>query len=94
MLGTNLRCLDNLNGIWGFDTSNSLQTTSLVVKSHCISTHFEARHPKPEAYCLLSLAPLLSLYWVYLTCNGILKITIHLRVANDMASNYLTQTMS
>ena len=28
MLGTNLRCLDNLNGIWGFDTSNSLQTTS------------------------------------------------------------------
>ena len=31
MLGTNLRCLDNLNGIWGFDTSNSLQTTSLVV---------------------------------------------------------------
>ena len=29
MLGTNLRCLDNLNGIWGFDTSNSLQTTSL-----------------------------------------------------------------
>ena len=31
MLGTNLRCLDNLNGIWGFDTSNSLQTTSLVL---------------------------------------------------------------
>ena len=30
MLGTNLRCLDNLNGIWGFDTSNSLQTTSLL----------------------------------------------------------------
>ena len=29
MLGTNLRCLDNLNGIWGFDTSNSLQTTSI-----------------------------------------------------------------
>ena len=28
MLGTNFRCLDNLNGIWGFDTSNSLQTTS------------------------------------------------------------------
>ena len=28
MLGTNLRCLDNLNGIWGFDTSNSLQTSS------------------------------------------------------------------
>ena len=33
MLGTNLRCLDNLNGIWGFDTSNSLQTTSLVESS-------------------------------------------------------------
>ena len=30
MLGTNLRCLDNLNSIWGFDTSNSLQTTSKV----------------------------------------------------------------
>ena len=30
MLGTNLRCLDNLNGIWGFDTSNSLQTTSYL----------------------------------------------------------------
>ena len=31
MLGTNVRCLDNLNGIWGFDTSNSLQTTSLLL---------------------------------------------------------------
>ena len=30
MLGTNLRCLDNLNGIWGFDTSNTLQTTSYI----------------------------------------------------------------
>ena len=33
MLGTNLRCLDNLNGIWGFDTSDSLQTTSLAESS-------------------------------------------------------------
>ena len=33
MLGTNLRCLDNLNGIWGFDTSNSLQTTSSGVNA-------------------------------------------------------------
>ena len=42
-----------------------------------------------EAYCLLGLAPLLSL-WVYLTCDGILKITINLCAANNVASDYLS----
>ena len=45
MLGTNLRCLDNLKGIWGFDTSNSLQTTSLCkavfdIPTSCSDSHF------------------------------------------------------
>ena len=39
MLGTNLRCLDNLNGIWGFDTSKSLQTTSFVAEGGNMEEH-------------------------------------------------------
>ena len=39
MLGTNVRCLDNLNGICGFDTSNSLQTTSLVTDPIAVASN-------------------------------------------------------
>ena len=44
MLGTNLRCLDNLNGIWGFDTSNSLQTTSIDYYDAILGTPFLRKH--------------------------------------------------
>ena len=32
MLGINFKYLNNLKGIWGFDTSNCLQTTSIIAE--------------------------------------------------------------
>ena len=56
MLGTNLRCLDNLNGIWGFDTSNSLQTTSYhlvrIAEGNEWKTAFRTRYGSFEWLCM------------------------------------------
>ena len=67
MLGTNLRCLDNLNGIWGFDTSNSLQTTSIVelppsppLGSTSLQVDFDEAQPADLATAITLLTQSLS----------------------------------
>ena len=60
MLGTNLRCLDNLNGIGGFDISNSLQTTSIVYLTLKIYMH--------NIYILLN-------EWIYVCTTSIVVVT-------------------